>query len=368
MKINKEIAQKIVWRTMKIIPYSVNVMDENGVIIASGNASRLNQRHTGAVLAIRENRVVEITAELAKLWNFEAHEGINLPINYQGKILGVVGISGKPDEVKPFAELVKMSAELIAEQAFVLEQERWHHRYKEEFILQLLNGVLDAECCAQQASFFAIDLTKPYVAVIIKLIDSTKADLQELINYLAQVQNEQDLHFALLSFETVVVLSANPQLKNRQYLSKLLPPNSSVHRYKFAVGAMRSDDVDLSFSYKTAVRTLAYGQRFFPKRNVYFFEEYKLPVLLDELLQSWQVSELLKPLQKLYQKDHSHQLQKTLQQYFFSNCDPARTATELFIHINTLRYRLNRIEQITGLSFNKIEDLFILYLSTLLKR
>lgn len=31
MKINKEIAQKIVWRTMKIIPYSVNVMDENGV-------------------------------------------------------------------------------------------------------------------------------------------------------------------------------------------------------------------------------------------------------------------------------------------------------------------------------------------------
>ncbi|OBW95033.1 sugar diacid recognition domain-containing protein, partial [Gallibacterium anatis] len=169
MKINKEIAQKIVWRTMKIIPYSVNVMDENGVIIASGNASRLNQRHTGAVLAIRENRVVEITAELAKLWNFEAQEGINLPINYQGKILGVVGISGKPDEVKPFAELVKMSAELIAEQAFVLEQERWHHRYKEEFILQLLNGVLDAECCAQQASFFSIDLTKPYVAVIIKL-------------------------------------------------------------------------------------------------------------------------------------------------------------------------------------------------------
>lgn len=192
----------------------------------------------------------------------------------------------------------------------MLEQERWHHRYKEEFILQLLNGVQNTDYSAQQAAFFAIDLTKPYTVIIIKLIDSTKVDLQELINYLVQIQNEQELHFVLLSFESVVVLSANPQVKNRQYLYKLLPPNSDTHCYKFAVGAMRTNDIDLSFSYKTAVSTLAYGQRFFPKRNVYFFEEYKLPVLLDELLQSWQVSELIKPIQKLYQKDNSINYEK----------------------------------------------------------
>ena len=51
IKLNTAIAQKIVQRTMKIIENSVNVMDENGIIIASGNPSRLNQKHTGAVLA-----------------------------------------------------------------------------------------------------------------------------------------------------------------------------------------------------------------------------------------------------------------------------------------------------------------------------
>lgn len=53
-------ARQIVQRTMSIIPYSVNVMDEFGMIIASGEPSRLHQRHEGAVLALTENRVVEI--------------------------------------------------------------------------------------------------------------------------------------------------------------------------------------------------------------------------------------------------------------------------------------------------------------------
>ncbi|HHV6639734.1 TPA: sugar diacid recognition domain-containing protein, partial [Haemophilus influenzae] len=130
MQLDKYTAKKIVKRAMKIIHHSVNVMDHDGVIIASGNSMRLNQRHTGAVLALRENRVVEIDQALAQKWNFEAQPGINLPIHYLGKNIGVVGISGEPTQVKQYAELVKMTAELIVEQQVLLEQESWHRRYK----------------------------------------------------------------------------------------------------------------------------------------------------------------------------------------------------------------------------------------------
>lgn len=41
MKISKTTAQNIVNRAMKVIGKSVNVMDEHGIIIASGNAGRL---------------------------------------------------------------------------------------------------------------------------------------------------------------------------------------------------------------------------------------------------------------------------------------------------------------------------------------
>ncbi len=51
-------ARQIVQRAMSIISHSVNLIDSNGVIIASSNPSRLFQRHEGAVLALTENRVV----------------------------------------------------------------------------------------------------------------------------------------------------------------------------------------------------------------------------------------------------------------------------------------------------------------------
>ncbi|AGH82121.1 carbohydrate diacid regulator [Psychromonas sp. CNPT3] len=52
MQLNTEIAQQIVSRAMRIIQYSVNVMDEPGFIIVSGDPSRLNCRHEGASLLL----------------------------------------------------------------------------------------------------------------------------------------------------------------------------------------------------------------------------------------------------------------------------------------------------------------------------
>ncbi|GAK83570.1 sugar diacid utilization regulator SdaR [Vibrio ponticus] len=52
MQLNETIARQIVERTMKIIPYSVNVMDEFGRIIGSGDPTRLRQRHEALSLRL----------------------------------------------------------------------------------------------------------------------------------------------------------------------------------------------------------------------------------------------------------------------------------------------------------------------------
>lgn len=79
---------------------------------------RLFQRHEGAVLALA-NRVVEIdraTAEHLK----GVRPGINLPFSFRNQRVGVIGISGEPAEVRAYAELVKMAAEMMVEQAALL--------------------------------------------------------------------------------------------------------------------------------------------------------------------------------------------------------------------------------------------------------
>ena len=58
-----------------------------------------------------------------------------------------------------------------------------------------------------------------------------------------------------------------------------------------------------------------------------------------------------------YDKKNHTQLIGTMWAYFGSDCNLQRTADRLFSHKNTVKYRLQRIEQITGRDFdNRFES------------
>ena len=148
-------------------------------------------------------------------------------------------------------------------------------------------------------------------------------------------------------------------------LFELIPHNQSIGDYKIVVGMFVSTLLQLDFAYQTALQTLNYVEGIHAKKGLYFFSDYKLPALFADFTHSWQGKELLTPFHILIEHEDCRLLLKTLQQYFLSNCDLAHASQKLFIHPNTLRYRLNKIEQITSLLFNKIEDKFILFLGAM---
>lgn len=63
-ELDHDLAQDIVDRTMAILPYNVNVMDSQGLILGSGEPERINTRHEGAQLVLANGRVVEIDVRL----------------------------------------------------------------------------------------------------------------------------------------------------------------------------------------------------------------------------------------------------------------------------------------------------------------
>ena len=52
----------------------------------------------------------------------------------------------------------------------------------------------------------------------------------------------------------------------------------------------------------------------------------------------------------------------TLQTFFRNNEQLMKTSEELFIHINTLRYRLKKIKVLTGLDYNNTSDKLKMFL------
>ena len=90
-------------------------MNNNGVIIGSGDKSRLNHFHEGAAKIIQEGKKLEIySKDINRLAS--SQPGINLPIEHNNKIIGVVGITDEPNEVSPFGEVIKMTVEMMLEQ------------------------------------------------------------------------------------------------------------------------------------------------------------------------------------------------------------------------------------------------------------
>ncbi|MEL5388959.1 sugar diacid recognition domain-containing protein [Serratia ureilytica] len=363
-------ARQIVQRAMGIISHSVNVMDSNGVIIASGNPQRLFQRHEGAVLALAENRVVEIdraTAEHLK----GVRPGINLPFSFRNQQVGVIGISGEPAEVRAYAELVKMAAEMMVEQAALLDQHQWEKRYREELANQLLQPQPNTASLEAMAAYLGLDLRQARIVWIVELQEAQPHLLRELLAELEATQ--RDALIAITGFNEMTLLRPASMAQGewslkleRQQAQRL--QNQLKHRFRvrLIVGGFYDDPQSAYRSSLTARATQAMAQRLKLRHATLFYHDYPLPSLLCDLGEDWRAQELGRPWRTLEEQDEKGVLRATLRHYFSQNCDQTQAVAQLHIHVNTLRYRLQRIEAITGMKINQLTDSLRLYIGMLM--
>jgi carbohydrate diacid regulator len=65
--------------------------------------------------------------------------------------------------------------------------------------------------------------------------------------------------------------------------------------------------------------------------------------------------------------DNEPELHETLDAFFKANCSPAATSQRLFIHRNTLTYRLDKITSLIGLDPKRFEDAILIRLALILR-
>ncbi|WOT04111.1 sugar diacid recognition domain-containing protein [Shewanella youngdeokensis] len=376
--LNASLAKQIVNRTMKIIGHNINVMNKHGVILGSGEPHRIGEVHEGALLAISQQRTVEISrASESTLQGTKA--GINLPLHYKGDIIGVIGITGEPAELGHYGELLKMTAEIIVEQANSIELAQWQYRQKEEFIIELIKS--EGPFSTHQrhlASQLNIDLDTPRVAAIIQVqADAQQTSANSILKqilHLLENPSRGNL-VAMTSMTELVILKPafldgktwDPTLESDridQLIARL--PLEMRQRLKISLGHYFNKPEAINRSYQTALQTLSIGTQMRPEQSKYLYEDFSLLVLMSSLKGNWRGRELASPYQALLEADKNGQLTKTLTCYLQHFNDQQSCANSLFIHRNTLRYRLEKIEKITGCNLQQLDGLLPLYLGQVL--
>lgn len=338
--LSRKLASDISKKMMEIIPYNVNIMDEKGVIIGSGDSSRLGRVHEGALETLKEKRSIEIEKE-----NGGTKPGVNTPIFFRGDVIGVIGITGKPSEVRQFSKIVSITAELLINQEYSLNEYLIEKKLKEEYIYELLYSDKEYDDdFIQKGKMLDIDISKDRFAIVLRY----KKESEEKIKKVLDKKLSKDEFFINIGSDRIALISVceyKEEYRGRKILSYLKDFN-----IKIGVGEGLKT---IHHSFIQGVKALNIGEKLKGKENIFFYNKIKLFYFMEEFFRKDDNKEIIKRL-----KREDKELFYTFITYFDMNGEKNNTAKKLHIHRNTLSYRLSKIEEITELSFENYIDLF----------
>lgn len=126
---------------------------------------------------------------------------------------------------------------------------------------------------------------------------------------------------------------------------------------KVGVGSIGKGLDRLRESYFNSLEVLKLGKVFKTDEFMYFYDELKVYMVLEKFLR-----EHSRGIFDDISKKIDNELLLTLETFYSNNMDIIKTGEQLFIHKNTVRYRLKKIKEITGYDTNIFEHNFNLYL------
>ncbi len=125
---------------------------------------------------------------------------------------------------------------------------------------------------------------------------------------------------------------------------------------RIAYGTIVNEIKEVSRSYKEAKMALDVGKIFFGERNVIAYSElgigrliYQLPIPLCKMF----IKEIFDGKSP---DDFDEETLTTINKFFENSLNVSETSRQLFIHRNTLVYRLDKLQKSTGLDLRVFED------------
>ncbi len=381
-----DLAQRIVDRTREVIDYNINIRDRQGRIIASGEKHRLNTVSQRAAEGIARNEILQVNPEEAT-GDAGMEPGVQIPINFQGEIIGAVDITGLPEEVKDYVGLVKMTVELMLQQAYYMRRLHMEEKTEEQFIRRILQegemDVSDQPWLSESAAAMGYSVEASYLVWVVeveglwpwllnRLGEASKIPaeqheelVREQLQQLQSIHSQRDLSIINLEIDKFIILSEMQSDNENEFAGRTIGEKIASQlnqnldwEYQIGVGGNYQGLPGIKRSYQQGVEALELGKIFYPREKLYSHSNLKLERLVSDLPRN-QLQKLASPF-PLEEK-----FQKCLQTYFAADLNVSETAERLSLHRNSIRYRLDRITRLTGLDTSSWQDLILLKLGML---
>jgi carbohydrate diacid regulator len=351
-----ELAGEIVRETMVRLNRNINIMNEEGFIIASGHYSRLGQYHQAAAEAIRINKALVVNEDNLNQWK-GVQIGVNIPIQFLDRVIGAIGITGNPDEVEPFGNLVKMTTELMIKQNYLRLQDDW----KQMTVSLIVEELLESEPTEffkieQKLKALELPFKAPYQVILISTL--VQPQIKGAIGLLQMVKNIFGSNEALVSFFsphkiTIISMGLNSDLVHRKLLNLKRQFDQTDGKFVIATSSPAQQSENIRVAHQEAQLTLQFGD--YQMDPVVYFSSVEARALVHNIPKRHQ-ERLLSKVSMLW----NNKTKQTLETYFKCDLNISKTVKELGIHRNTMIYRLEQIKQHSGYDPQKFSDALLL--------
>lgn len=378
-----QFAQKIVHSVSEILPFPISLTDQNGVIIGSTIPGRIGTIHTPSKEVIKRNDFFICSEEISK--NTEnVYPGIAVPLSINQETVGVLGIIGPPEEVKPYANLVKKCVELMWQETLMLQSENLETKTLEAFIhYLLLTEHPQHDRVKQYCSMLRIPYHTNWFCTVVDIggilmDEKEKLEVNKLKKHLIKIVEEhlvfgQEKILSYLSSEKIVLIQtvddqeeAYKTLANYKYRCQRLLKEFGelgINDPHIGFGPIVQGLEKVRVSYQEAENLIRQGKEFQIGSGIYsYFDWENLIKLFPLQINPEFIVKIEQRVRPLIEYAGYANLVNTFFVYCQNNLNLSQASERLFIHRNTLLYRLKKIETLTSLNMKSFEHCMILYL------
>ncbi|SFM01455.1 PucR family transcriptional regulator ligand-binding domain-containing protein [Candidatus Frackibacter sp. WG13] len=385
----------------RLIKYPVAIVDPRFKVLAfaSGDISEIevdlfvgsgDDQHASDYLAeelIRKDSIVgRFKRTKVEIDEKEIYQ-MSIPIVGGGKLRGHLFVWELNEELKR-ADLMAIersstvaALEIINQQA-IFEVERKYHN---ELLYEIISGRFDSEATIiERAHSIGWHLDKTYSLLLFDLTDGQKNSnndqkkFQELksnllselnlylkSNYPEVILGDRGSNIILMyPIESLLEKELSEEAikdRIRKFAKKLLKISQRVVKHDIIVGISNYyESIEkIQDSYEEANSALQVANVIKQEDdNIIFFEDlgvYRLLYNLDLSEIDSFLQDTILPLMQ-YDKKHNTEFVKTLEQYFICNGNLKKMADNLFLHYNSVLYRVERIQEIMDIDLNNHEQ------------
>lgn len=352
--VDNALAQQIVNTVKDVCGYDINFIRENGEIFASTNPERIGTFHEIGRHAASSGSTIEVNADNSFPGT---QQGINLPVYHNGRLLAVIGITGTPGEVRKYAHLAERITKLLIREKELNAFSRSQADRKNYIITTLIREQKQYpaylnECLKE----FGIDPETPKRFLVIQINPRYNLmNLSLLEQKIGQMFTDAGIELFTFSYprEFLAVIEDRDYRKNISVLENFSRKDPEL----FRIAAGKSCPLfHLYMSYssaRTALRSIeGRGQSFVS------FDDLTLEIIVSSTDETSRKEFLRKTVNLLSEEELN-----IIEVYFSEDMSLANTSGKLYIHKNTLQYKLNHIHEKSGLNPRRFQDAVLLYLA-----